>query len=455
MDVITKDINVNDQLYGIFEDNYDVLISSSSDIVNRYRQQAIEIFRKTGIPVHRSEDYKYTNLEPFFKKGFKTRFAPDNIKLGVEEIFRCDIPSLDTHVILLVNGFYFSEGEPLNELPGGIVAGSLQKAARDYPELFKKYYGKAADMEKDGLVALNTAFAQDGLFIYVPDNVIPDKPIQIINIALADEDRLIQHRNLFITGKNAHSRLIICDHSLSAQDFLTNSVTEIFAEENAHIDIANIQNEHNGCVQLSNTFIRQQKYSNVTRNTISLHGGLIRNNLKVELLDEQAHNNAFGLYVADGGQHVDSFTVIEHHAPRCTSNQLYKGVLDDFSTGAFNGRIHVMQDAQKTVAFQKNSNLLLTKDAKMHTKPQLEIYADDVKCSHGATVGQLDENALFYMRSRGISQKEAKLLMMYAYAHEVIGKITVEPLLDRIDELVNKRFRGELSRCNNCAMHCG
>ena len=215
-----------------------------------------------------------------------------------------------------------------------------------------------------------------------------------------------------------------------------------------------MQNQHNNTVQVSNSFVYQERDSRVSTNVITLHGGSIRNNLVVSLDGEGCENNSFGLFLADQEQHVDNFTFVNHMKPNCVSNQLYKGILDDKATGAFNGKIHVWKDAQKTIAYQKNNNILLTDDAKMNSKPQLEIYADDVKCSHGATVGQLDQDALFYLRSRGIDEKESRLLLMYAFAHEVVSKITVPALQERTDDLIDKRLRGELSRCYDCKMKC-
>ncbi|MFC2087674.1 Fe-S cluster assembly protein SufD, partial [Bacteroidota bacterium] len=282
-----------------------------------------------------------------------------------------------------------------------------------------------------------------------------ENPLQIINMAMSEDDLLIQHRNLMILEDNAEAKIIVCDHSLSSKRFLTNQVSEIFVGENAKLDITKMQNEHLGTVQLSNTFINQQKSSTGQLNTITLHGGVIRNNVFVTLDGEGADNNTTGLFLMDRGQHIDSYTLVDHAKAHCTSNQLFKGILDDYSSGAFNGKILVRQDAQKTLAYQSNNNLLLTDDAKMNSKPQLEIYADDIKCSHGATVGQLDENAKFYLRSRGIPEKEARLLLMYGFANDVIKEIENGALRERVDELISKRLRGELTRCNNCEMHCG
>ena len=236
---------------------------------------------------------------------------------------------------------------------------------------------------------------------------------------------------------------------------LTNAVTEIYTGDNAHFEYFKVQNEHNESSQVSHTYIHQERGSNVQTNTITLHGGLVRNNLYVKLNGEGCENHAFGLFLTDKTQHVDNFIFVEHAKPNCNSTQLFKGILDDRSSGAFTGRILVSRDAQKTAAYQKNSSILLTDDVKMNSKPQLEIYADDVKCGHGGTVGQLDEDAMFYLRTRGIGEKEARLMLMYAFAYEILSEIKIEPLRDRMTELIDKRLRKELSQCNNCSLQCG
>jgi Fe-S cluster assembly protein SufD len=288
----------------------------------------------------------------------------------------------------------------------------------------------------------------------VPEGKTLDKPVQIVNILLADEELMVQHRNLFILEPNSSAKVVICDHTLNSNKYLTNSVTECLVGKNASFECFRTQNEHNESANVAHFFIHQEESSNALFNNITLQGGLIRNNLYVTLAGEHCENSSMGLLLTDGKQQVDNYTFIDHAVPNCTSNQLYKGILNDQSIGSFTGKIMVRKDAQKTLAYQRNSNLLLTNDARANCKPQLEIYADDVKCSHGATVGQIDENALFYLRSRGISEHESRLLLMYAFAHAVIKKINVEPLQLRIGELVDKRLRGELSHCNNCAMYC-
>ena len=371
------------------------------------------------------------------------------------EEFRCDVTDLDAHGIVLLNGFYPTINEKLRQLPSGVWIGSLNEAAIRFSDIFEKHFGKYAKSETDGLIHLNTAMASDGVFVYIPEGVTLTKPVQVVNLVQSDNDMFNQHRNLIIAEKNSEFSIIICDHTLSPQKFLTNAVTEVFVGENAHFDIIRVQNEHNNACKITNTFIHQEKNSVTSSNNITLHGGLIRNSTYHYLGGEGAESYSYGLYLTDKWQHVDNFVNVDHAFPHCTSNQLFKGVLDDMSTGAFNGRILVRPDAQGTLAYQKNNNILLTDDAKMDTKPQLEIFADDVKCSHGATVGQLDDDALFYLQSRGINKREARLMLMFGFAHEVIQNIKIEPLRERMDNLVMQRLKGELSRCASCMVKCG
>jgi Fe-S cluster assembly protein SufD len=454
MDLDLKIADSADIYTGLFNLHRKEIFASSPDYINNIRLEAMESFKKIKFPRKKDENYKYTFIEERFRNELSHAFHPKMIEFEIKDIFQCDIPELETEVILVLNGFYFSPYNSLTKLTNGVVYGSMSAASREYPELFKKHYSRYAKFENDSFTALNTAFAQDGIFLFVPDNVIFDKPLQIINLLLSNESLMVQHRNLFIIGENAQANVLICDHTLSINHFLTNSVTEIHAARNATFDITRLQNEHNDSVQITNTHILQKDSSRVTANYITLHGGLVRNNIKVDLDGEYCENHSMGLFLIDKTQHVDNFITINHLKPNCTSNQLFKGILDDQSTGAFTGRINVFRDAQKTLAYQRNNNLILTNTAKMNAKPQLEIYADDVKCSHGATVGQLDTDALFYLRSRGISKKESRHLLMYAFAYEVLSQIKIPTLKERVIELVEKRIRGELSRCNNCKMKC-
>ena len=446
---------ISEKYSNLYLENIRKIEEGSTAFINSFREPAIRMFENLGIPTRKNEAYKYTNLDVFFKHEYKSYFIPEKSDFLKAEEFRCDVTDLDAHGIVLINGFYPTLTDKQRQLPGGIWIGGLNEASHKFGDEIEKHYGKYAQSDSDGLVHLNTAMASDGVFLHVPRGAVLKKPIQVVNLVDSLEDTFNQHRNLIIVGDNAEITLIICDHTLSPQKFLTNAVTEIYVGENAHFDIIRVQNEHNNACKITHTFIHQERNSHTSSNNITLHGGLVRNATYHYLGGEGAETNSYGLFLADKWQHVDNFVNVEHAFPNCTSNQLFKGVLDDMSTGAFNGRIFVARDSQGTLAYQKNNNILLTDSAKMDSKPQLEIFADDVKCSHGATVGQLDDNALFYLQSRGINKREAKLMLMFGFAHEVIQNIRVDPLRERMDNLVMQRLKGELSRCASCMVKCG
>ena len=446
---------MNSEYTEIFKEQETLLKKVSPSFMMDIRHDAIEQFGETGLPDGKNEMYRYTSIQKIFEPGYSMLFQPSQVDFKVADIFTCDVPNLNVRLEVILNGFYFEKEARLTRMENGIIIGSLSEAIKQYPDLVKQHYAKHAGFVSDGLVALNTAFAMDGLFIYVPRGQVLDMPLQVVHLPMTGLDTLLHYRNLIILEEQAEAELIICDHTLSPFRFLTNSVTEIYAGRDAQFHYSRIQNEHLNSNLITNLFIHQEAGSFVNSTTISLHGGLIRNNTQVLLNAEGAENKTFGLFFADRNQHIDNYVNIDHASAHCTSNQLFKGILDEQATGAFNGRILVRPDAQKTLAYQTNNNILMSDEAKMNSKPQLEIYADDVKCSHGVTTGQLDEQGLFYMQSRGIPRHEARLLMLYAFAHEVIDNIKVKPLKDRIIHLVDKRLRGELSRCNNCSLQHG
>ncbi|MBN2611108.1 MAG: Fe-S cluster assembly protein SufD [Bacteroidales bacterium] len=445
---------IKQDIIRLYQQNISQIDANVGEPIKLARGKALSDFNRMGIPTRKVEAYRYTDILPVFADTYESEFTANHYSVRLEEIFKCEIPELDTHVILVLNGFYYHNNQPSN-LPEGVIICSLAQASVSYPDIFNKHYGKYAVTGEDSLVALNTFFAQDGVFIYVPENIKLDKPIQIINLGYSFNNLRITRRNLVVTEKNADVHLIVCDHTLSKRKFFTNALTEIYAAENSRVEYNLIQNENNFSSQISNSFIHQESQSRVITNIISLHGGFIRNNTFVNINGEHAENYTYGLFIADTKQHVANYTMINHAKPYCTSTQLFKGILNENASGAFNGKIYVAQDAQKTMAYQKNNNILLAPSAKMNSKPQLEIYADDVKCSHGATVGQLDNEALFYLRSRGISEKEARHLLMYAFANDIISNISTMHLRERVIDLIDKRLRGRLSRCNECEIHCG
>ena len=451
MDKRTETLN---RFSDLFTANRSKIENNSSELINRFRPKAMKEFLRLGVPDRKNESYKYTDLDSWFNSVYNSYFLPETSDFKAADQFSCDVHDLDSYDLVLLNGFYPKRNGSLSELPEGVWAGSLAEASIIFGDLVAKHYGMYAVNGKDGLIPLNTAMAFDGVFIYIPKGVVIDKPIQIINLIHSHEDILVQHRNLIVVEDNADISLIVCDHALSPQKFLTNAVTEVYIGANARFDMIRVQNEHNNAAKLTHTFFHQERDSFATSNNITLHGGLVRNSTYHRLCGEGAECHALGLYLADRWQHVDNFVSIDHASPDCTSNQLFKGVLDDYATGVFNGKILVNKGAQKTMAYQKNRSILLTDNARMDSKPQLEIYADDVKCSHGATIGQLDEDALFYLRSRGINKDEARLMLMFGFAHEVIEKIKFPALRDRMDNLVLQRLRGELTRCATCSVKC-
>jgi Fe-S cluster assembly protein SufD len=452
-DTITFE-TTEERLADLFLRNSAFLNDGAPDFLIKERNQAFSAFRRMGVPGRRMENYKYTDLTKLFSQENYTRtFSPASFDFDMQEVFTCDVPEFDTHILFHVNGWFFDQNKT-DHFPEGTIIKSMKRAVVEDTALVEKYYGRIADASKDPIVALNGAFAQDGVFICIPDNVIIEKPVQIINLLRSEEDLYVTQRNLVVVGRNAQIKLMFCDHTLAVHSYIANYLTEVFMGPDSVVDIYGIQNQHNGTAYLNGLFVRQERNARLITNTISLHGGITRNHVHVDMQGEHANASLFGLALTDKDQHCDNFTSIEHAQPGCQSNQIFKNILDDNSTGAFTGRIHVMPGAVKTEAFQRNNSVLMTKAARMNTKPQLVIDNDDVKCSHGATVGQINEEALFYLQTRGINEKEARLMLMFAFAHEVLSTIRVEQLRQSIDRLVNKRLRGEVSRCHDCKLEC-
>ena len=359
---------------------------------------------------------------------------------------------MSTSLYFVVNDAFYKHVQPSAALPEGVLFGSLRDMAQQHPDLVKRFYGKLADTSKDAVTAFNTMFAQDGVLMYVPRNVVMEKPIQLVNILRADVDFMVNRRVLIVLEEGAQAKLLVCDHAMDHVNFLSTQVTEVFVGENAVLDLYELEETHESTVRFNNLYVRQEAGSNVLLNGMTLHNGTTRNTTEVTLAGRGAEINLCGMAIADRNEQVDNHTFIDHQVPDCTSNELFKYVLDHQATGAFAGKVLVREGAQRTCSQQTNRNICATREARMYTQPQLEIYADDVKCSHGATVGQLDENALFYMQQRGISLQEARLLLMFAFVNEVVDQIRMEALKDRLHLLVEKRFRGELNKCQGCAI---
>jgi Fe-S cluster assembly protein SufD len=454
MDTTINTPAMKERLLELFHENSALIRGQATPLVNRLRQNALDRFEKNGFPDTGNESWRFTNLEPVLLTEFAFDFQNQSRSLDIDKLFTCDVYDLDTFSVTLLNGWFVYKHAPLTRLANGTVIGSLAKAMEVYPDLVDQYLGKAVKLEGSGLAALNTAFLQDGLFIYVPEGTVIEKPIQLINIVNSNVPLFLQPRHLVIVEKNASLTLVHCDHSLTHKVSFTNTVVEMFVAENAHIDHYKIQNKGRNSALVTSNYFVQKKDSRLSTSIVTLNGGFTKNILDVTLSQPGCHSEHNGLYLVDSNQHVDNQLFIDHAAPDCTSEQLYKGILDDQARAVFSGKVMVRRDAQRTRAYQNNKNLLLTDDAKANAQPFLEIYADDVKCSHGATVGQLDPDAMFYLRSRGLCERTARQLMMYAFAIEIVQKISIEALSQRLDHMVEKRLKGELSICDQCVLHC-
>ena len=445
-------MNSEQQYTDLFTASRQAIDSHSAPALNALRDKAFADFARTGFPTQKAERYKYTDVAAAFAPDYGVNVNRVEFPVNPYEAFRCDVPNLSTSLYFVVNDSFYQKALPAATLPEGVVVCSLKQAAEEWPETVAACYGRLARTEKDAINALNTMLAQDGLFIRVPRGVAVERTIQVVNILRSDVDLMANRRVLIVLEENAQARLLFCDHAADDRNFLTTQVVEVFAAENARLELYELEETHVKNRRFSNLYVDQRRGSVVNLYNITLHNGLTRNRTDLVLDGEGAETNLYGCVIADKEQRVDNNTLIDHRAGHCTSHQLYKYVLDGQATGAFAGRILVRQGAQHSVSEERNANLCGTKEARMYSQPMLEIYADDVKCSHGSTVGQMDEQALFYMQQRGISREEARMLLKFAFAGEVIDAISLEALRDRLHHLVEKRFRGELSRCSGCKL---
>ena len=457
------------QYIDLYNQCRDMICDHAAEPMNAVRDKAFDAFCRQGFPSRKVERYKYTDMAKLFAPDYGLNLKRLNIPVDPYKAFQCDVPNLSTLLYFIVNDAFY-KGEDKEDraeratLPDGVVIGSLQGLtsvlspdSSFFSSLISDHYARLADVEGDGVTALNTMLAQDGLLIYVPRNVKMDKAVQVINILKApslseDGALMVNRRVLIVVEDGAEAKLLFCDHAADDQNFLTTQVIEAYVGRQAQLELYCLEETHAKNVRVSNVYISQEADSRVHHNIITLHNGTTRNRLDVVLAGEGAECACNGCAVSDKNQHVDNNTLITHRAPSCTSSELYKYVLDEKAVGAFAGRVLVEHGAQKTVSEMRNQNICAAREARMYTQPMLEIYADDVKCSHGSTVGQLNDAALFYMRQRGISEHEARLLLEQAFVGEVLDQIALTPLRDRLRYLVEKRFRGELNKCEGCKL---
>ncbi|TRO67227.1 Fe-S cluster assembly protein SufD [Christiangramia sabulilitoris] len=406
------------------------------------RNEAIKDFETLGFPTRKDENWKYTSLNSVLKHDYSF-FPEKEDAIEYRDIKKYLIHDIDTYDLVFIDGIFSSHLSQTthDKIDVCLMSSALNK--EKYRPIIENYYNKIAP--KTGLNSLNTAFAREGAFIHIDKNKLADKPIQIINFATGNESALLlQPRNLVVVDENSHVQIIERHQSLTDHPVLTNSVTEIFADRRAIVDYYKIQNDKSAASLIDNTYIQQKSESNVSVHTFSFGGKLTRNNLNFYQKGERIDSTMKGVTIIEDKQHVDHNTLVHHIEPNCESHQDYKGIYGDSSTGVFNGKVVVEKEAQKTNAYQSNNNILADDKATINSKPQLEIFADDVKCSHGCTIGQLDAEALFYLQSRGIPRKEARGLMMYAFANNVLESVKIPEVKKRINKLIASKLEVEL-----------
>ena len=414
------------QYLDLFASQRTVIEEGSCPVMNAERQTAFDNLQQHGLPTQKVERYKYTDLEKVLAPDYGLNLKRIPLSVNPYEAYRCSIPKMSADVAYVVNDT--------------VVPAKL--SFRENAEFIKPYYNRLATQQRDAVSELNTMLAQDGILIHIPAGKKLERPLQIVNVSAATIDFMSNRRVLIVAEEGAEGTILFCDESPTEQRSLTTQVVEIFAGKNSKLHLYSLEETADTHTHLSNMYIEQQERSEVTFNGMTLHNGTTRNLMDVHLVGRHAAINAYGAVIANAGK----------NAEECTSDLLYKYVLDDKSVGAFAGKVLVQAGAQKTASQETNSNLCVSPDARAYAQPMLEIYADDVKCNHGSTVGKLDENALFYMRQRGIPEQEARLLLQHAFINDVLQHVTLEPLRERLSHLVELRFRGELRHCDGCKM---
>ena len=403
------------------------------------RAAAIEVFEQQGFPTKKEEDWKYTPLRNLIKTNY-TVFPKEEVSLKLDEVKEYILQDVDTYKIVFVDGIYNAYLSETTHVGVDVCLLSAALTKPKYAATIKKYFNQIAAKDAS-LTALNTAFTKEGAYIHVPEGKLVEKPVQIIHFTTdKNPSLLLQPRNLIVVEKNAEIQIVERHQSLTTNESFTNVVTEIFTEQNAQLDYYKIQNDQTTASLIDSTYISQQKHSHAKVHTFSFGGKLTRNNLNFYHKDPDINSTMKGITLIEGSQFVDHHTLVHHAQPNSESHQDYKGIFAEKSTGVFNGKIIVEKEAQKTNAFQQNNNILMDDKASINTKPQLEIFADDVKCSHGCTIGQLDEDALFYMQTRGIPTKEARGLLTYAFANNVLQSVKIDSVKKRINKLIAEKL---------------
>lgn len=441
----TENTDLKTKLINDFQEFEKSLNGEAGSELHKIRREAIKHFDTLGFPAKKLEEWKYTNLSPVLKHDYRNSVTGYTSTLTENDIKDFLIKDSDVNLIVFVNGKYDSRLSKIVTKNDNVFIGSFSEGMKKHSDIIESHFSKYVNNEINGLTALNTAFAGEGCFVYLNRNEEVKEPVHILNISDAREEVYFsQIRNLIVAEDGAKINIIEDYHSIGDKHSFSNVVTEIFCEKNSGVEHYKIQNEGENSFHTGTTQVHQVKDSRFSNTTISWGGALTRNDLNSVFEGTNTECHFFGLYLLSGKQHVDNHTFADHKSPNCYSNELYKGILDDNSTGVFNGKIMVRQDAQKTNAYQSNNNILISDDATIYSKPQLEIFADDVKCSHGATSGQLNEEEMFYLQSRGIGRENARTILLFAFTSDVIDSIKTDELREMIVKKLEMKLKKEV-----------
>ncbi len=445
------------QYIDLYLEHKSLVERDAPSLLNEKREFACQMLREMGLPPFKSEEYQRIDVPSAFDKNYGLNLNRAILPAEDSLAYSCDIDKEDLAVKSSVfNDDYrqtFFENAK-RRLPKEVFVGSIVEFATLYPEIAAKHYAKAAEVDTDGLVALNTMLVQDAFVLYIPRGVRVEQPIHLVQMLRSGVDLLCNRRGLVILEEDAKATLLVCDHTLDSVDFLVNQVIEVYVAKKAHFELYDLEENSSKVTRFSSFFVRQEANSCAAVRCLTLNNGVTRNNIRARFLGPNAEISVDGLGIGGNSQYIDNLMRVEHTRPDCKSNQLFKYILNDQASGAFSGRIFVANGAQHTEALQNNRNLLLSSSAKMYSKPQLEIYADDVKCTHGLTTGELDEEALFYMQQRGIPEEQARIMLSIAFADDIVRLIPLESLRNKVYEVIESRFSGDVCSHKHCSK-CG
>lgn len=438
------------QYITLFDEHRQLIESKAPAPLNALRQKAAEVLRRDGLPSTKSELYAHTDLEKILAPDFGVNVARVPFAVNPNDSFRCDVPHLSTSLFLVVNDAFAETSGCRDSLPEGIDVMSLAAYARENPEFVAAHYGRLADINNP-IVALDSLFCQDGVVVRVRRGVKVEPTIQIVSILNSASPLMAARRLLIVMEDDSEARILSCDHTqTTGVDLCSLQVIEIFAGKRSRIDFYDLEESTDRTSRLSTLWLRQEAESEVLLDVMTLYNGTTRNELHTTFAGPKARLKMLGMGIEDESRRLDTYTRIDHATPDCHTDELFKYVVEGDSVGAFAGLIYVAEGAVRTEAYQSNRNLLGSETARMHSKPQLEIYNDDVKCSHGCAIGQLDQTQLFYMMTRGIPEAEARLLLKQAFMTDVIDAVALGPLRDRLRILADRRLAGTPPACTSC-----